>query len=278
MNKIIKNSFALFAGFGLIMIAHGLQANLLGVRAVIEDFNFISTGIVMSGYFIGFFVGSMIVPNLVYRVGHIRVFAAFASLASLSILIHSIYVNPIIWTLARFLTGFSLIGIFIITESWLNDRANNRTRGKLLSIYMIVTFICVAGGSLLLNFSSPKNYEPFILISLLLSLALVPILLTKRKAPKFKKLKTMKLNELYKASPLGVISSFFTGSIHSAIFTLIAVYAASVNFSIFEISLLLFLITIAGALAQWPIGYLSDKYDRRFIIIMCTIRVNLRLI
>ena len=271
MNKIIKNSFSLFAGFGLIMIAHGLQANLLGVRAVIEDFNFISTGIVMSGYFIGFFVGSIIVPNLVYRVGHIRVFAAFASLASLSILIHSIYVNPIIWTLARFLTGFSLIGIFIITESWLNDRANNRTRGKLLSIYMIVTFVCVAGGSLLLNFSSPKNYEPFILISLLLSLALVPILLTKRKAPKFKKLKTMKLNELYKASPLGVISSFFTGSIHSAIFTLIAVYAASVNFSIFEISLLLFLITIAGALAQWPIGYLSDKYDRRLIIIMCTI-------
>jgi len=271
MTKIIKNSWALFTGIGILMIAHGLQGNLMGVRSVIEEFNFLATGTMMSGYYVGYFFGSRITPKLVLRVGHIRVFAAFASMASLSILIISAYVNPIVWTFARFITGMSIVSCFIVAESWLNDRANNRTRGKLLSLYMFITYIGLAIGMLLLNFDSPKNYKPFILVSILLSIALVPILLTKRKAPKFKKISTMKLKDLYKTSPLGVVSSFCTGIIHSVIFTLTAVYAATMNFSIFEISLLLFLITIAGALTQWPIGYLSDLYDRRNIIIITTI-------
>ena len=271
MTKIIKNSWALFTGIGILMIAHGLQGNLMGVRSVIEEFNFLATGTMMSGYYVGYFFGSHITPKLVLRVGHIRVFAAFASMASLSILIISAYVNPIVWTFARFITGMSVVSCFIVAESWLNDRANNRTRGKILSSYMFITYMGLAIGMLLLNFDSPKNYKPFILVSILLSIALVPILLTKRKAPKFKKISTMKLKDLYKTSPLGVVSSFCTGIIHSVIFTLTAVYAATMNFSIFEISLLLFLITIAGALTQWPIGYLSDLYDRRNIIIITTI-------
>jgi len=271
MTKIVKNSWALFAGIGIMMIAHGLQGNLMGVRSVIEEFNFLATGTMMSGYYVGYFFGSRITPKLVLRVGHIRVFAAFASMASLSILIISAYVNPIVWTFARFITGMSVVSCFIVAESWLNDRANNRTRGKLLSLYMFITYIGLAIGMLLLNFDSPENYKPFILVSILLSIALVPILLTKRKAPKFKKIGTLKLKELYKISPLGVVSSFCTGIIHSALFTLTAVYAATMNFSIFEISLLLFLITIAGALSQWPIGYLSDRFDRRIIIVLCTI-------
>jgi len=271
MTKIIKNSWALFTGIGILMIAHGLQGNLMGVRSVIEEFNFLATGTMMSGYYVGYFFGSHITPKLVLRVGHIRVFAAFASMASLSILIISAYVNPIVWTFARFITGMSVVSCFIVAESWLNDRANNRTRGKILSSYMFITYLGLATGMLLLNFDSPENYKPFILVSILLSIALVPILLTKRKAPKFKKISTMKLKDLYKTSPLGVVSSFCTGIIHSVIFTLTAVYAATMNFSIFEISLLLFLITIAGALTQWPIGYLSDLYDRRNIIIITTI-------
>ena len=271
MDRVIKNSWALFTGIGIMMIAHGLQGNLMGIRSVIEEFNFIATGTMMSGYYVGFFLGSHIAPKLVSRVGHIRVFAAFASMASLSILIIAAYVNPIVWTFARFITGMSVVSCFIVAESWLNDRANNRTRGKILSSYMFITYIGLATGMLLLNFDSPENYKPFILVSILLSIALVPILLTKRKAPKFKKISTMKLKDLYKTSPLGVVSSFCTGIIHSVIFTLTAVYAATMNFSIFEISLLLFLITIAGALSQWPIGYLSDLYDRRNIIIITTI-------
>ena len=271
MDKILKNSLALFSGYAVLMIAHGFQGNLLGVRSVIEEFNFIATGAMMSGYFIGYFIGANTIPTMVSKVGHIRVFAAFASMASLSILIHAVFVNPIVWTLGRFLTGYSIVAIFIVMESWLNDRATNRTRGQLLSIYMFLTFTSLAVGPLLLNFSSPDKYEPFILVSLLLSLALVPILLTKRKAPKFKKLGYLKIKDLYKISPLGSISMLCNGFIHSALFTLLAVYAALMNFTIFEISLLIFLIVFAGGLFQLPIGYFSDRTDRRIIIIFCTL-------
>ena len=270
MIKVLKSSWALFAGYFILMVAHGYQGNLIGVRSVIEDFNFIATGALMSGYFVGYFAGANTIPKLVGKVGHIRVFAAFASMASLSILIHAVFVNPVTWTFGRFVTGFSIVAIFIVMESWLNDRANNRTRGQLLSIYMFITLVGISLGTLLLNFSSPEKYEPFILISLLLSLALIPILLTKRKAPKFKKLGFIDIMGLYKTSPLATVSMFCTGIIHSALFSLGAVYAAAMNFTIFEISLLLFLITISGGIFQWPIGYYSDKSDRRMIIIFCT--------
>ena len=140
MLKIFKNSWALFTGYAVLITAHGFQGNLLQVRSVIEDFSFVTTGIIMSGYYLGYFAGANIIPNLVSKVGHIRVFAAFASMASLSILIHVVFVDPIVWTLARFLTGFSLIGVYIVVESWLNDRATNRNRGAVLSIYMFITF------------------------------------------------------------------------------------------------------------------------------------------
>ena len=270
MFKIFKNSWALFTGFALLITAHGFQGNLLGVRSVIEEFNVIATGAIMSGYFIGYFFGANVIPNLVGKVGHIRVFAAFASMASLAILLHAVFVNPYIWILGRFITGLSLIGVYIVVESWLNDRATNRNRGEVLSIYMFITFSGLAFGTLLLNFNSPENYEPFILISLLFCIALIPILLTKRKPPKFKKISSINVKQLYKISPLGTFSMFCTGFIHSSIFTLGAVYAAKMNFTIFEISLFLFSISIAGALFQWPIGYFSDRSDRRIIIIACS--------
>ena len=275
MEKIFKNSWALFAGYAIIMLAFGLQGNLLGVRSVIEEFNLIAIGILMSSYMVGYFVGANIVPNLVSKVGHIRVFAAFASTASLSILIHAVFINPIVWSFARFLTGISMVSIFIVVESWLNDRANNKTRGKLLSTYMFITFFSIAFGTLLLNIADPTKYEPFILISLLLSIALIPILLTKRKAPQFKKINPIKIKELYKISPMGVFTSLCTGLIHSSIFSLTAVYAAKMNFNIFEISLLIFLIVVAGALFQWPLGYLSDKIDRRTVIIFSSIAASI---
>ena len=267
MGKLFKNSWALFLGYGIIILAHGLQGNLLGLRAVLEDFDIIATGILMSGYFIGYFAAANVVPNLVGKVGHIRVFAAFASVASLSILIHAIFVNPYVWAIGRFLTGFSMLSVFVVVESWLNDRATNRTRGKVLSIYMIITFVGLALGVLLLNFNNPREYEPFILVSLLLSVALIPILLTKRKPPTFKKISSIKIKELYKTSPFGTVSMFCTGFLHPVIFTMGAVYGALMNFSILEISLYLSLITISGALFQWPIGYLSDLFDRRLVII-----------
>ena len=271
MQREVTKSWALFLGIGTIMIAHGLQMQVMGIRSVNENFNLITTGIFMSGYFVGYFLGSQTTPKLVQKVGHIRVFAAFASLASLSALVAAIYVNPFMWTLSRFLTGISLVSCYIVAESWLNDRATNKNRGQLLSAYMIILFGGLAIGMLLLNVSNPNNYEPFILVSILLSLALVPILLTKRSAPKFKKIGTISVNELFKISPLGTVSSFCTGLIHSAFFSLIAVYATTSNFTLFETSILLFLSTIAGVIFQGPIGYFSDKFERRKVIVVTTL-------
>ena len=271
MQREVTKSWALFLGIGIIMIAHGLQMQVMGIRSVNENFNLVTTGIFMSGYFVGYFLGSQTTPKLVQKVGHIRVFAAFASLASLSALVAAIYVNPFMWTLSRFLTGISLVSCYIVTESWLNDRATNKNRGQLLSAYMIILFGGLAIGMLLLNVSDPSNYEPFILVSILLSLALVPILLTKRSAPKFKKIGTISVKELFKISPLGTVSSFCTGLIHSAFFSLIAVYATRSNFTLFETSILLFLSTIAGVIFQGPIGYFSDKYERRKVIVITTL-------
>ena len=270
MQREVTRSWALFLGIGTIMIAHGLQMQVMGIRSVNENFNLITTGIFMSGYFVGYFLGSQTTPKLVQKVGHIRVFAAFASLASLSALLAAVYVNPVMWTFSRFITGISLVSCYIVAESWLNDRATNKNRGQLLSAYMIILFGGLALGMLLLNVSNPNSYEPFILVSVLLSLALVPILLTKRSAPKFKKIGTISIKELYKISPLGSVSSFCTGLIHSAFFSLIAVYATTSNFTLFETSILLFMATIAGVIFQGPIGYFSDKYERRKVIVITT--------
>ena len=197
-------------------------------------------------------------------------FAAFASIASLIVLLHSIFIHPFVWFLLRVLTGISMVSIYTVAESWLNDRASNKNRGSILSIYMVILYGAMGIGMFLLNFSDPIKFEPFILISVLTSAALVPILLTKKKPPNFKKVKAMSLKEVYKASPFGMVSSFFYGTIQSALFTLLAVYAASMNFSIFEISLVTFLLAISGAISQWPIGKISDSFDRRKVIIYST--------
>ena len=270
MNKVFKNSWALFMGMGAIMLAYGYQNALLGVRAVIEDFSLASTGFMMSGYFVGYFIGARTIPSVISGVGHIRVFAAFASVASLAILVHSVFINPLTWFVLRVITGYSMVSIYTIAESWLNDRSSNKNRGKVLSIYMIILYGSMGLGMFMLNFSSPEKFQPFILISVLMSAALLPILLTKRKPPQFKKIQSMSLKDLYDSSPLGMVSAVLYGIVQSALFTLLAVYAAAMNFSIFDISLVTFLLAISGAVSQYPVGYISDKLDRRKVIIYST--------
>jgi MFS family permease len=260
MEKILKNSWALFLGMGALMLAYGFQGSLLGVRAVKEEFSLTATGFMMSGYFVGYFIGAKTIPQIISRVGHIRVFAAFASIASLVVLIHAVYVSPFIWFLLRVLTGISMVSIYTVAESWLNDRASNKNRGSVLSIYMVILYGAMGLGMFLLNFSDPGNFEPFILISIITSAALIPILLTKRKPPTFKKISSMSIQEVFISSPFGMVSSFFYGTIQSALFTLLAVYAATMNFSIFQISLVTFLLAVSGAISQWPIGKLSDMF------------------
>ena len=240
MRVILLNTWALFLGFAIISLAHGLQGTLIGVRAVLEGFSFISTGIIIAGYYFGFLGGSIAIPSFIERVGHIRVFAALASLASIAILLHTVLLDPLSWFFIRILTGISLSGIYVIMESWLNDKSTNETRGKILSIYMIVTFSFVGLGQFLLNLSDPAKVDLFILVSILLSFSLLPILLSIAEAPKFDNPKRLALKELFVISPLGFVGAFFIGLAHSVIFGYGAVYAITKGLNTFEISIFIY--------------------------------------
>ena len=270
MFVILKKTWALFFGFSIICLAHGLQGTLIGVRSVIEGFSFISSGFVITGYYLGYLAGAILIPMFIRQAGHIRVFAALASLASIAILLHSVFLNPVSWFMIRILTGISLSGIYVIMESWLNDKSTNQTRGRLLSIYMIVTFLFVGLGQLLLNISDPAKVDLFILISILLSFALLPILLSKTEQPDISNPKYFSMKEFYLISPFGFVSACLTGLAHSAVFGYGAVYASSKGLNILEVSIFMIIISSFGALFQWPIGYLSDKIDRRVILIGVT--------
>jgi MFS family permease len=270
MFNVLLKTWALFFGYAIISLAHGLQGTLIGVRAVVEGFSFISTGFVVAGYYVGYLTGSIVMPIFLKRVGHIRVFAALASLASIAILLHSVFIEPYMWFFIRILTGISLAGIYVIMESWLNDKSTNKTRGQILSIYMIITFAFLGMGQFLLNLSDPAKVDLFILVSILLSFALLPILLSITEAPNMINPKSFSLKELFIKSPLGFVGAFFTGLAHSAIFGYGAVYAATKGLELFEISIFMVIVTSFGALFQWPIGYISDKIDRRIILIGVT--------
>ena len=218
MLTVLRNTWALFFGFGIICLAHGLQGTLIGVRSVLEGFSFFSTGLIVAGYYVGYLTGSVVIPIFLKRVGHIRVFAALASLASIAILLHTVFLDPYSWFFIRILTGVSLSGIYIIMESWLNDKSTNETRGQLLSIYMIITFVFVGLGQLLLNISDPAKVDLFILVSILLSFALLPILLSNTEQPNTTDTKSFSLAEFYAISPLGFVGALFTGLAHSAVF------------------------------------------------------------
>ena len=268
MLQEIKASWALLLGIGFIMVGNGLQGTLLGVRASLEGFEVLTTGVVMSFYFSGMLVGSIVTPKLVARVGHIRVFAALASTASIAILLHSVYVNPYTWSLMRLVTGICFSGLFVVTESWLNDRASNENRGAILSIYMVVVTLGMGSGQFLLNVADPASTDLFILISVIISFALVPILLTARPAPAFDQAERMSLLALYKVSPLAVISNALTGAAHGTAFGLGAVYGLQKGFDNSLIALFMAAFLWGGFLLQWPIGRLSDKYGRRGIMLI----------
>jgi len=267
MFTVLQKTWALFFGFALISLGHGLQGTLIGVRSVLEGFSFLSAGLIIAGYYVGYLTGALTIPIFLQRVGHIRVFAALASLASIAILLHSVFVHPYSWMFIRILTGVSLSGIYVIMESWLNEKSTNQTRGQLLSVYMIITFVFVGAGQFLLNLGDPAKVDLFILVSILLSFALLPILLSSTEQPNSESPKYFSLKEFYLVSPLGFVGALATGLSHSAVFGYGAIYASSINLTIFEVSLYMTIITSAGALSQWPIGYISDRIDRRVILV-----------
>jgi MFS family permease len=251
----------------MITLGNGLQGTLLGLRASMEGFPTAITGVVMSCYYGGFLLGSIYTPRYVAKVGHIRVFAAFASLASAAVLIHSLFPDPLVWGMARLVTGATFAGMFVVAESWLNGQSTNEIRGNVLSIYMIIQYGGFIGGQLLLNLASPEGHALFILISVLLSLALVPILITAVPAPVLQEPEHVGLKDLWKISPLGVFTGINVGIAHGAIWGMGAVFAQSTGKTVTEISIFMATFVLGGFILQWPMGILSDKLDRKQIMV-----------
>jgi len=200
MISALKVSWALFLGLGLIMVGNGLGGSLVGIRTQVEDFGNTLTGFVVAGYFAGFFLGSAIVPKMLAKVGHVRVFAALAALASMTILVYPLIIDPYVWILMRILTGLAYAGLYIVVESWLNEKATNDTRGQILAIYLVVSMLGLASGQLILNLYDPANFQLFTIVSVMISVAALPVLISGARAPEFTAPESLGPIKLFKIS------------------------------------------------------------------------------
>lgn len=271
MFTVMKNSWALLLGMLLLMLGNGMQGTLLGVRGAIEGFSPSAMSWVMAAYFLGFLGGSKMAPEMIRRVGHIRVFAALASFISACLVLYPTFPNLFFWLFLRFVIGFCFSAVYVVAESWLNNSVTNETRGKTLSVYMIVQMIGIIIAQAMLNFADPAGFTLFVVVSVLVSLSFAPILLSATPVPKFQSIKAMSLTRLYRASPLGVVGSFLLGAVFSGLFGMGAIFGTEKGLSVREISIFIAAIYVGGMLWQYPIGWISDKMDRRVLIIQMTL-------
>ena len=267
MLNLLRGTWALFFGVGMIMLANGLQGSLIGVRASLEGYTAFAAGFIMTGYYAGFLSGALIIPQRIKNVGHVRTFAALASIASISILLHSLHVSFFGWFLMRFITGMCFVGMYTVAESWINDLSENNNRGQALSVYMMVSMAGSAFGQLFLNVASPETATLFMIVSILISVSLVPILVVVSKQPDFSITEFLTIKELYNTSPLGVTAILLTGLAHGTLWGIGSIYALKNGLTIEQVSIFMFTFIIGGALNQYLIGYLSDRYDRRTVLV-----------
>jgi MFS family permease len=267
MLQVISASWALFLGMFMLMIGNGLQGTLLGLRADVEGFSTLAISIVMSAYFVGFLGGSRLTPKLIASVGHVRVFAALGSTISAVLILYPTLVDPVAWTVGRVVIGFCFCGVYITAESWLNDASDNEMRGKALSIYMIVQMAGIVTAQYIVALGDVSGFILFIIPSVFVSLAFAPILLSKRPTPDFGQTKPMSIKELVTTSPLASVGMFLLGGIFATQFGMSAVYGARAGLSVAQISVFVSVIYIAALLLQYPIGWISDRIDRRLLII-----------
>ena len=273
LRKVILTTWPLFLGVLFISLGNGLQGTLSSWRAESEGFAVITIGWVMSGYFVGSLTSAILSPKQIRKTGHIRTYAAFASLASTAILIQILFISPPVWFVSRLLSGFCIAGIMIIVEGWLNSISTNQNRGQIFSIHMVVVWGGLALGQGLFVVDDPAGVNLFLLASILLSISLIPILLTRIESPEIEDQESLGVRALWKASPSGVATIGISALASAAFFGLGTIYAVKVGLSIPETALFMTLFVGFGAAFQWPLGWLSDKIDRRKVILLCCANV-----
>ena len=267
MLTVLRSSWALLLGILMLMLGNGMQGTLLGIRGGIEGFTTGEMSYVMSAYFLGFLFGSRMAPNMIRRVGHVRVFAALASMISAVLVLYAVAPNWIAWAALRVVIGFSFSGVYIAAESWLNNASSNENRGQALSLYMMMQMTGIIAAQAILNVGDPAGYILFIIPSILVSISFTPILLSVRPAPAFETTKPLSFGRLYQASPLGCVGMFLLGGIFSAQFGMSSVWGTQVGLSVRDLSLFVAAIYAGGLTFQYPIGWLSDRMGRRALAV-----------
>ena len=232
MLTVMRNSWALLLGVMLLMLGNGIQGTLLGIRGKIEGFSALQMSCVMSAYYLGFLFGSRMAPEMIRRVGHVRVFAALGSLVSAVLILYPVALDWMAWSAMRVVVGFCFSGIYITSESWLNSSTTNETRGQALSAYMIMQMVGVISSQALLNLRAPEGFDLFVISSILVSVAFTPILLSAGQAPPFERTRPLALSALFRTSPLGCVGMFLMGGIFAAQFGMAAVWGSEIGLSV----------------------------------------------
>lgn len=257
---------ALLLGVAVLITGSGLFGTLLGVRAGLEGFADVVIGLIMSAYFVGFFLGTFFCPAIVRRVGHIRAFAMFAAIASSTAILHVLAINPWLWGALRVLNGACLVGLFMVIESWLNTQAPNERRGQIFSAYTAITLGALALGQVLIATADPGGFTLFGIVSVLFSLALVPVAFTRAEQPKPVTAPHLGLGHLYAAAPAGVVGAFVSGLAGGALWGMGPAFVHRIGLDTTAIAGFMSASVIGGAALQWPIGRYSDRGDRRYVL------------
>lgn len=261
-------ALALVSSAAMLLMGSALQHSLLGLRAGIEGFPLLATGLFMSGYYAGYLVGTSSARRFIYRVGHVRTFAALAALLSAMPLLHGLFVEPWLWIPLRLMSGFCVAGLVTVMESWINGRATNANRGTWLAVYMIVSLMSQAVSQQFLHLGSPAGLGLFVVCALLASLAVVPVSLTCTTPPRIPEARRkLSLRALYRISPLGVAGSFAYGLMSGAFWSLAALMMNDLGLPTEMIANFMTIVILGGMALQWPVGWLSDRFDRRIVLI-----------
>jgi MFS family permease len=257
---------ALFCSYGFLILANGLFMTLLSLRIKSEGYSTTVVGLLMTGYFLGMFLGARYSSRVVRRSGHIRSFAAFASMMSMSPLLHMLWIEPGFWLVLRLVDGFCLAGLYIVTESWLNARVDNNNRGGVLALLMAVNFLAYGLSQLLLQFADVGGFRLFAFCAVFFSLSVLPLLLTRSDAPKMEILDKLDLRYLLKVAPAGFWGATCSGAVYASFFGLAPVFSQELGQSTLEISYFMAAGVLGGVVLQIPLGKLSDRLERRRMI------------
>ncbi|MEM1386118.1 MAG: MFS transporter [Pseudomonadota bacterium] len=266
MLRVFVSAWALLLGIGLLMVGNGLQATLMGVRGSLENFSTLELSVITSAYFLGFLGGSRLSPEMIRRVGHVRVFAALGSFVSAALILFPTITEPWAWTILRIVVGFCFSGIYVTAESWLNNTADNTTRGQTLSLYVVMQMSGVVAAQVILAYGDISGFVIFIIPSVLVSISFAPILLSVSPTPPFATTKPMKLRELFRASPLTFVGMTLLGGVFATIFGMSSVYASQVGLSVGQLSTFVAAFFVGPLVLQFPVGWISDRMDRRRLI------------